>query len=88
MKKDRESKVVEKWLEVWKKEYPKPVILRFASTGAPDFMLCRPDGEVTFYEMKRPKGMLRGRQKVVIDILKELGHKVVVIKDYPPNLKE
>lgn len=83
-----ENKVVAAWKKYWKKERPVPIILRFETTGAPDFLLLREKGECTFFEFKRPGGTLRPSQKRMIPLLKSMGYQVEIVDNLPPESSE
>lgn len=79
----KESKLSEAWVKVWKREPVRPLIFRFATTGAPDVAVLREKGDITFYEFKKAKGSFREGQKIVLPLLKKMGFKVVVLRNFP-----
>ena len=82
----RENKIARQWQDKWEQENPRPIIARFETQGMPDFIVFRDDGFMMMYEMKREKGVLRPRQKVIIPLLRRYGHRVDIVRELPKGV--
>ena len=52
-----------------------------------DITLALPLGRVIFLELKERKGVLRDKQRLVFNMLKQLGHEVYIVKSFKAYLK-
>jgi hypothetical protein len=59
----------------------------FLVPGWPDLTLCLPFGRVVFMELKTAKGALRDKQRLIVNMLRQLGHEVYVVRSFKSYLK-
>ncbi len=54
----------------------------YLEPGWPDLTLCLPNGRVIFIELKGGKGVLKDKQRLMLAMMKILGHEVCIIKSF------
>lgn len=55
--------------------------------GWPDITLCLPSGRVVFIELKGGKGVLKDKQRLMLAMMKILGHEVYIVKSFKRYLQ-
>lgn len=71
----------------WPCLYMKPIkALQYLAIWL-DITLALPFGRVVFLELKERKGGLRDKQRLLFNMLKQLGHEVYVVKSFKIYLK-
>lgn len=59
----------------------------YLTPGWCDITLCLPSGRVVFLELKTAKGGLRDKQRLLINMLRQLGHEVFVVRSFKKYLQ-